>query len=97
MSSLLEITKRSEQLLFTVKASPGASANKIRGVREGALLVAVTAAPEKGKANTAIVALLAKALGIKKSAFELLHGETSRVKVFAVEGVTSDKVRSLIP
>jgi uncharacterized protein len=51
-------------------------------LRAGAVLVKVTAPPEKGKANTAVITLLSKTIGIPKSAFELISGETDRNKVF---------------
>ncbi len=68
-----------------VRASPGAKANEITGLWRGAdgmrrLAVKVAAPPDKGKANAAIVKLLAKALGLPKSAFLIASGETSRLK-----------------
>lgn len=77
---------------ITVKLTPGAKKNEV-GVWEtdaaGArfLRVSVTAAPEKGKANAALIKLLAKHWGVPKSAITIVRGETSRVKVIEVEGV----------
>lgn len=52
-----------------------------RGVDgETRLAVKVSAPPDKGKANAAIVKLLTKALGLPKSAFLIAAGETSRLK-----------------
>ncbi len=68
--------------LLQVKATPKAAREEIAGIRNGALLVKVTAAPEKGKANGAVIAVLSKSIGIPKSAFELVSGETDRNKVF---------------
>jgi uncharacterized protein len=65
-----------------VKATPKASRDEIKGWRGGELLVRVTVPPEDGKANAAIVALLAKAAHVPKSAFDLVSGETSRSKSF---------------
>ena len=48
--------------------------------RAGKPQIAVTAAPEKGKANKAIIAVLAEALSLAKSEIELISGETSRRK-----------------
>mgnify|MGYP000427444852 CR=1 FL=1 len=50
-----------------------------------ALKVAVTAAPEGGKANAAVIKLLAKALGVPKSRLTLIQGATSRDKVFRID------------
>jgi uncharacterized protein len=68
-------------LLLTIKATPKAAHDEIAGIRNGALLVKVTAAPEKGKANSAVITLLAKTIGIPKSAFELVSSDTDRNKV----------------
>lgn len=80
-------------MFLDVKASPKASRDEIKGWRGGALLVRVTVAPEKGKANDAIVALVAKAAGVPKSAFELASGETARNKSFRLVS-HGDEVRA---
>ncbi len=68
-------------VLLALKATPKASRNEIVGVRNHALIVKVTAAPDKGNANAAIIELIAKSLGVPKSAVELKSGATSRNKV----------------
>ncbi len=50
------------------------------------LRVRVTAVPDKGKANAAVMGLLAKTLGVPKSAVTLVSGETARLKTIAIEG-----------
>jgi uncharacterized protein YggU (UPF0235/DUF167 family) len=50
------------------------------------LRVRVSAVPDKGRANAAVVALLAKALGVPKSAVSVASGETSRLKTLDVAG-----------
>jgi uncharacterized protein len=50
------------------------------------LRVRVNAVPDKGKANAAVVALLAKALGVPKSAISVVSGETARLKTLDVVG-----------
>ena len=73
---------------LTVRATPKAGRNEIAGRRaDGALLVRVTAAPEDGRANAAVCALVAKALGVPKGAVQVVRGETSRDKVLKVDGV----------
>ena len=76
------LRESSRGLFLDVKATPKASRDEIKGWRGGALLVRVTVAPENGKANDAIVALLSKAAHVPKSAFELFTGETNRNKSF---------------
>jgi hypothetical protein len=50
------------------------------------LLVKVIAQPEDGRANDAVIRLLAEALGLPRSALTLVQGRTARQKVIAVEG-----------
>ncbi len=70
---------------ITVRAIPNAARNKI--LRDGDdIRVYVTAVPEDGKANRAVVKLLAKALGIAKSDLNLIQGQTSRDKTFEIRG-----------
>lgn len=73
--------------ILSVRAHPGARRNALRSLQDGALKVEVTQAPEKGKANKAILELLAKKLGLKKSQIELIAGETSPQKRFLIREI----------
>jgi uncharacterized protein len=64
-----------------VKVTPQSRRDEVAGIRNGALVVKTTAAPDKGKANAALIALLAKSMGIPKSALQFFSGETDRNKV----------------
>jgi uncharacterized protein (TIGR00251 family) len=70
-----------------VYVAPRSSANKVVGVHNGALKVALTAPPVEGAANKALVEFFAKTLDVPKSAVKLVSGETSRHKVISVVGV----------
>jgi uncharacterized protein (TIGR00251 family) len=91
---MIELVLHAEGTILPVHAQPGAKRNGVLGDRAGALRVAVTAAPEKGKANAAIQALLAESLGCRPSQISLLSGETSRQKRFLVKGVSPDELQS---
>ena len=76
---------------LTVKLTPKASRNGVQGWADGpdgtrVLKVSVTAVPEKGKANEALIALLSKEWKLPKKAFSLIRGETDRLKVLKIEG-----------
>jgi uncharacterized protein (TIGR00251 family) len=90
---MLSLEERKQGVVLPVRAHPGSRRNAILGEREGALRVAVTAAPEKGKANQAIIALLSETLGIPKSAIKLAAGETSQHKRFVIAGLSLQEVR----
>jgi uncharacterized protein len=82
--------------ILPIRAHPGGRRNEIRGVQDGMLKVSVTQAPEKGKANKAVIELLAKKLGLKKSQIELIAGETSHQKRLLVRGIKSDELAERI-
>ena len=75
-----------------VLAHPGSKRDAILGERAGLLQVAVTAPPEKGKANTAIQTVLAEAMACSRSQITLVSGETARHKKFLVEGIPPDEL-----
>jgi len=93
---LIELETHAEGVVLPVRAHAGAKRSEIRGFQAGGLRVSVTQAPEKGKANKAIVALLAEKLGLKKSQFELLAGETSPQKKFLIRDVFHDDLAARI-
>lgn len=86
---MLSLEPHADGTILPVRAQPGGRRNEIRDVQDGMLKVSVTQAPEKGKANKAVIELLAKKLGLKKSQFELLSGETSHQKRFLVHDMDS--------
>ncbi len=76
---------------LAVRLTPKASANRIDGVAVDAagsalLKVSVTAIPEDGKANAALIKLLAKEWRLPKSAMEIVQGATDRRKVVLISG-----------
>jgi uncharacterized protein len=69
---------------LALRVTPRAARNAVT-LKDGQLRVTVTTVPEDGKANAAVVQLLAKALGIPKSRLTLIRGATSRDKLFRIE------------
>ena len=63
------------------------------GFREDILRLRVTAPPEDGKANAAVVRLLAQTLGIPRSRLEIIQGHSSRNKVIKVASLNALEVR----
>ena len=77
-----------------VRAAPNASRDALEGVGEDAsgqrfLKVRVRAVPEKGKANAAVEQVIAKALGLPKSAVSVEKGETQRIKTVRISADAS--------
>jgi uncharacterized protein (TIGR00251 family) len=93
---LIEITAHPEGAVLPVRAHAGARRSEIRGQHAGSLKVSVTQVPEKGKANKAIINVLAKQLRLQKSQLELLAGATSSQKDFLVRGVTREELQQRV-
>ncbi len=60
----------------------------------GGVTVRVSAPPERGKANAAVIEAVAHALGMPPSAVEIVRGHTTRDKVLVVEGLTQEEAMS---
>ena len=83
-------------IVIEVLASAGASVSKVRGVHGHALKVAVRAAPEKGKANAEIEALLADFFDVSKQQVAVVFGHTGRHKRVQVLGIDCELARKKI-
>jgi uncharacterized protein (TIGR00251 family) len=81
---------------ITLNVQPRASRNKIVGLQDGALKLALTAPPVDGAANKACCALLAKLFKLPKSCVKLISGDTSRHKRWLLEGADLAEVESLL-
>lgn len=79
-----------------VHLTPGASKNEVVGPLRGAFAVKVTAQPEKGKANKALIALLSKYFRVPKSSIAIVRGHTSRDKTIVLEGVGADYIEKAV-
>lgn len=89
---MLALESHSHGTILPVRAQAGARRNEIRGEQGGALKVCVTQAPEKGKANKAIIDVLCDALDLRKSQIELLAGETAQNKRFLIRELPPTEV-----
>jgi uncharacterized protein len=80
-----------ERLILFVRLTPKGGRDAIDGVKTGTdgkahLKIRVSAPPEDGKANAALLALIAKVCGVAKSSVYIISGETSRLKQVAIAG-----------
>ncbi len=81
MQADLELTPIPGGTRLRLRVKPGARTSAIVGVHGGALKISITTAPERGRANRAVVELLADALGLPRIAVTIAAGETSQDKV----------------
>lgn len=92
----LNLSEIPDGVRFDVLAKPKASRNAVIGIHDGALKIAVTAAPERGKANKAIINMLSKQLKIPKNSIKIVSGETSSRKIIEINGVSSGVIKKLV-
>ena len=83
-------------VVVPVKVVPAASRDRVAGVLGGAVKITTSAPAEKGKANAAVAATLAKALGLRPRRVELVAGQTSPRKELRVAGMTAEQVREAL-
>jgi uncharacterized protein (TIGR00251 family) len=92
----LDVREAPGGITLRVRVKPRASHDAIEGVREGALVVRLTAPPVEGAANAALARVLAKALGLPPSAIALARGAKGRDKLVEIAGATTAQVASLV-
>jgi len=95
------VKDKTQNLRLNVRLTPKASRDAILGwIQDAAgmpvLKASVTAVPEKGKANKALIELLAAKWQIPKSAIELVRGETDRNKQLIINGITAETARRIL-
>lgn len=87
-------------LRLSVRLTPNGGRDALEKLEAGsdgdmALKARVSAVPENGKANKALIALIAKALRVPKSAISLISGETSRKKILRLDTDPEDLILKL--
>jgi uncharacterized protein len=83
-----------------LKVAPKAKRDQFGGLLDEpdggkALKISVTAAPEDGRANAAVIALLAKEWGVAKSAISVVSGATDRRKLVEIRGPSQELLAAL--
>jgi uncharacterized protein len=82
--SLACLSVRGDGVLLQLSVMPNAKRTEVDGLHDGALRVRLAAPPIDGRANEALVAWLAKSLGVPRRDVEVLRGESSRRKQVAI-------------
>jgi len=93
---MIDLQHTSEGILLPVRAQPKARRNAVAGIHNGRIKVSVTEAPEKGKANRALIQVLRKYLSLRKSQIALHSGETNTDKQFLISGIDAGELASRI-
>ncbi len=90
----LTLQTTADGVIVDVKAQPGARRAGIVGVQGGRLKVAVTQVAERGRANDALVAVLAETLELRRNQVELVSGGTNPLKRFLIQGIEESDLRA---
>ncbi len=75
-----------------IKVVPGSSRDQIAGKLGDALKVQVAAAPERGKANQAVINLIADSLGLRPGDIQIVQGQTQPRKVLQINGIEQNEL-----
>jgi uncharacterized protein (TIGR00251 family) len=80
------LTRSANDDLIDIRVIPRAGRSGIAGLRAGAVLVRLAAAPVDGAANAELIEVLARALGVPKRSIEIVSGDKSRSKRVRIIG-----------
>jgi uncharacterized protein len=89
----LDLNERAGGVRLSVHVRPRSARSAILGVRERALDVALTSPPADGAANSELIRVLSKALGVRTGDVSIATGSSSRSKVIQVNGMGADAAR----
>lgn len=94
------LRRHDDHVRLSVRLTPNGGRDALDGWETGAdsaayIKARVSDPPDKGKANKALIALLAKSAGVAKSAVSLLAGDTQRKKILRIEGDPEDIISRL--
>ena len=92
----LAVREDASGVCFDVLVTPRASRDRVGPVVGDRLKVAVTAPPVEGEANAAVIASLARALGVPRARVTILRGDGSRRKTVRVDGITRAQLEPLL-
>jgi len=83
-------------LRLRLRVKPGGRQQRLIGAYGGALKLEVSSAPEKGRANAAVVRLLSEALGIRQNQVEIVAGTSSQDKIVVLTGCSIEEITAVL-
>jgi uncharacterized protein (TIGR00251 family) len=84
------------EVVLSLYIQPKSSRDRIAGLHDGALKMSITAPPVEGKANSRVIAFLARLLKVPKSAITIKSGQQSRKKRVAISGAAPENIREIL-
>ncbi len=92
MGEGVEILETGGGIRLRLRVKPGGRQQRLIGAYGGALKLEVSAAPEKGRANAAVIRLLSETLGIRRNQVELVAGTSSQDKIAVLTGCSIEEI-----
>ena len=92
----MNLTEKNGSFVFDVRVVPRASKSEIVGEHDGALKIRIASPPVDGAANTELIRLLAKKLGVSKSDIEIVGGSSSKNKRIKIANLSQSKLEEMI-
>jgi uncharacterized protein len=93
--SSLRITEKDGGVVIDIAVKPRSSREAVGPVQGDRLVVTVNAPPVEGKANEAVVRVLAATFGVPRSAVTIVRGETGKKKTVRIAGITAAAVATI--
>jgi uncharacterized protein len=81
---------------LAIRVQPRAKRTEVAGERGDAVVIRVNAPPVDGRANEAVCRLIAKRLGVPRTAVRIVRGESARDKLVRIDGFTEDEARTAL-
>lgn len=92
----LNFVEKDERIVFNIKVAAGNSKTELTGIYNGMLKVKISAAPEKGKANQALIKLLSEKFDVPKNQIAILSGLTSKIKQISIQNLSAEAVNTVL-
>lgn len=90
------IRKAEGGITVSIKVQPNASKKRVVGKHADQIKIAVTVAPERGKANKAVIKVLSQWLDVNISDIQIISGETSRDKKVFIKNISEEDLYKII-
>jgi uncharacterized protein len=81
---------------LAIRVQPRAKRTEVAGERGDAVVIRVNSPPVDGRANEAVCRLIAKRLGVPRTAVRIVRGESARDKLVRIDGFTADEARTAL-
>lgn len=88
----VRVVAAADGVRLQLRVKPGGRSDRLVGPHDGALKLEVRAAPDRGRANDAVIRLLAGVLGVGRADIEVTAGGASRDKVVSVSGLSAGEL-----